>query len=167
MKKGDWIFLGKNNRVDLMCQVTKVKVDEIYFTVETGGWDGIFYPSKKEIYICFTRRRSPKELLYDIQDRLGRGGYNYAIDKVNERIRSGSPCIRESTSGYASEDCCTDIRPPAFRSDTADEKISKTGKLRRVLLSPTRYLVIDIQHREVRLFERQNKRNVFLRSMPL
>lgn len=41
----------------------------------------------------------------------------------------------------------------------------KVNKLRRVILSPTKYLVLDYMHSEVRLFERHNKKNVFIRSM--
>lgn len=166
MKKGDWIFIGNGKSVSLMCQVHKVEVDKIHFTVENGAWDGIYYPEKKEVYVCYTRMRYQQELLYDIQD-MPRGDYNYVIEAINERLRGDGPFLRAYTAGSTHNDCSENIRPTCRKNNTLNETVSEASKLRRVLLSPTRYLAIDLQHKEVRLFERQNKRNVFLRSMPI
>ena len=166
MRKGDWIFIGDNNRADLMCQVYQIKDELISFIVENGAWEGTFDINQQCVRVHKTREVMPAKIVYSIQN-IPKGNYNEVLDIINERLRSCSPCLREDTHRPTLENSSNDIRPPAFRSDTRDEKVRKIGKLRRLLLSPTKYLVVDIEHKEVRLFERQDKRNVLIRSMAL
>jgi hypothetical protein len=160
MKKGDWIFIGYGKDAkcaDLMCQIYRIENDKIRVAVINGAWDGTFDVSQQCLRVHATREVIQASIVYNIQD-IPKGDYNYVIETVNKRLRKG----RLSLS-YCNES----VRPAGSKHNSLDETVGQASKLRRVLLSPTRYLAIDLQHGEVRLFERQYKRNVFLRSMPL
>ena len=167
MKRGDWIFLGyghDNTQAQLMCQVLKVTDGKIQFEVENGAWIGTFDTDQQCLRIHQTREVIKARIVYDLQD-IPRGDYNEILWFINERIRNKGTQLRGDTKRYSLEESNGDIRTPSKRSNTVDETVGQASKLRRVILSTTRYLAIDMQHREVRLFERQNKKNVMIRSM--
>ena len=165
MKRGDWIFIGyghDNTQARIMCQVSKVTDGKIQFEVENGAWTGTFDTDQQCLRVHQTREVIKARIVYDLQD-MPRGDYNEILWVINERIRSEGTQLRDDTKRYSFTN--SDENVQHVKPNNRDETVGQASKLRRVILSPTRYLAIDMQHREVRLFERQNKKNVMIRSM--
>ena len=92
---------------------------------------------------------------------------NITITIEDRRSRTTSFRLQGSCTGRTPGTGRGNIRVQPKRCDPSHAKIGETRQLFTVILSPTAYLVVDRVHSEVRLFERTNGRNTFIRSMPL
>ena len=86
---------------------------------------------------------------------------------IDDRFRSEGFSLRGCTTGRTPGNGHGNISEVCRGHNTSNAPSCKNGKLRTHILSETEFLVIDLIRREVRLFRRENKKNKFIRSMPL
>ena len=74
-------------------------------------------------------------------------------------------CLTGCITGRTSRKGGRNISNPPKRDYSRDAQSCQNNKLHTVILSETEFLVVDKPHREVRLFHRVDKKNVYIRSM--